>query len=65
MPERITIRDVLEAIRRRFGVRAQFPRPASRPSVDEWLEAVRERKVATGTRVPPDSILRARDADRR
>ena len=46
-------------------LRTELMRLASRPSVDEWLQAVRERKAAAGTRVHPDSILRARDADRR
>ena len=31
----------------------------------EWLEAVRERKALTETRVPPHRILDARDADRK
>ena len=78
MPVRITIRGVLEAVRDRLALhaarrhqsmqeflRAALVRVASRPSVDEWLAAVRERKAAAGTRVPPGSILRARDADRR
>ena len=46
-------------------LRAELVRLASRPSVDEWLQGVRERKAAAGTRVHPDSILRARDANRR
>ncbi len=78
MPVQITIRDVPEAVRDRLAVRAarqhqsmqgflraELVRLASRPSVDEWLEAVRERKAAAETRVPPSSILRERDADRR
>ena len=78
MPVQITIRDVPEAVRDQLAVRAarrhqsmqgflrsELMRLASRPSVDEWLQAVRERKAAAGTRVRPDSILRERDADRR
>ena len=78
MPVRITIRDVPEAVRDRLAVRAarrhqsmqeflraELVRLASRPWVDEWLQAVRERKAAAGPRVRPDSILHARDADRR
>ena len=78
MPVQITIRDVPEAVRDQIAVRAarqhqsmqgflraELVRIASRPSVTEWLQAVREGKAAAGTRVNPDSILRARDADRR
>ena len=78
MPVQITIRDVPEAVRDQLAVRAarqhqsmqgflraELVRLASRPSVAEWLQGVRERKAAAGTRVRPDSILRARDADRR
>ena len=78
MPVQITIRDVPEAVRDQLAVRAarrhqsmqgflrtELMRLASRPSVDEWLQTVRERKAAAGTRVRSDSILRERDADRR
>ena len=78
MPVQITIRDVPEAVRDALAVRAarqrqsmqgflrgELERLASRPSPAEWLERVRERKAAAGTRVPPASILRARDADRK
>ncbi|MCY4074278.1 MAG: hypothetical protein OXH04_02465 [Acidobacteria bacterium] len=78
MPVQITIRDVPEAVRDALAVRAarqrqsmqgflrgELERIASRPSVAEWLERVRERKAAAGTRVPAASILSARDADRR
>ena len=78
MPVRITIRDVPDAVRDRLAARAarrhqslqEFLRAelvllASRPSVDEWLQAVRESKAAAGTRIHPDRILRERDADRR
>ena len=34
-------------------------------AIDDVLDAIRERKAATGGRVPPSSILEARDADRR
>ena len=78
MPVQITIRDVPEAVRDQLAVRAarqhqsmqgflrgELVRLASRPSVTEWLDGVRERKAAAGTHVAPGSILRARDADRR
>lgn len=77
MPVQITIRGVPEHVRDEIAVRAalqrqsmqeflrcELERIASRPSVDEWLQAVRHRKRAAGTRVRPSSILRARNADR-
>ena len=45
-------------------LRGELERIASRPTVDEWLQEVRDRKDAAGTRVRPASILHARDADR-
>ena len=45
-------------------LRGELERIASRPSVDTWLQGVRERKAVAGTRVDPEQILRARDADR-
>ena len=78
MPVHITIRDVPDTVRDRLAaraarqrqslqefLRAELVRLASRPSIDEWLQAVRGRKAAAATRVSSDSILRARDADRR
>ena len=78
MPVQITIRDVPEAVRDAIAVRAarqrqsmqgflrgELERIASRPSAAEWLERIRERKSAAGTRVSVASILRARDADRK
>lgn len=77
MPVQITIRGVPEEVRDELAVRAarqrqsmqeylrgELARIASRPSVDDWLQGVRERKAVAGTRVDPDQILRARDADR-
>ena len=77
MPVQITIRDVPEEVRDQLAVRAALQRQSmqqflrgelerivSRPSVDEWLQGVRRRKEASGTRVTPSTILRARDADR-
>ena len=74
----ITIRGVPEDVRDRLALRAarqrrsmqgflrgELERIASRPSVEEWLQQVREHKKAAGTRVAPSAILRARDADRR
>ncbi len=77
MPVQITIRGVPEEVRDELAARAarqrqsmqeylrgELARIASRPSVDAWLQGVRERKAVTGTRVDPDQILRACDADR-
>lgn len=77
MPVQITIRGVPEHVRDELAVRAasqrqsmqeflrcELERIASRPSLDAWLRAVRERKEAAGSRVPRSVILRARDADR-
>ncbi len=78
MPVQITIRGVPEEVRDELAARAalqrqsmqeylrcELERLASRPSIGSWLEGVRQRKAAAGTRVRPASILRARDADRR
>ena len=45
-------------------LRSELSRIATRPSMDRWLETVRTRKNAAGTRVPPDTIVGARDVDR-
>ena len=78
MPVQITIRDVPEEVRDQLAARAalqrqsmqeflrgELERIASRPSIEEWLWGVRERKALTETRVPPHRILDARDADRK
>ena len=77
MPVQITIRRVPERVRDELAARAalrrqsmqeflrqELERIASRPSLDTWLQRVRERKEAAGTRVRSSSILRARNADR-
>ncbi len=77
MPVQITIRNVPEEVRDELAVRAarqrqsmqeflraELERIASRPSLAAWLHGVHERKTVAGTRVEPDQILRARDADR-
>ena len=78
MSVQITIRNIPEEVRDALAVRAaqrhqsmqgfllsELERMASRPSVDEVLRDIRVRKAAKGDRVPPASILEARDADRR
>ena len=77
MSVQITIRGVPEDVRDELAARAalrrqsmqeflrgELERIATRPSRDAWLQAVRDRKAAAGSRVRPSSILRARDADR-
>ena len=77
MAVQITIRGVPEAVRDELAVRTalkrqsmqeflrgELERIASRPSVEVWLQEVRERKAAMGTKVPTSAILAARDADR-
>lgn len=77
MAVQITIRGVPEEVRDELASRAatrrqsmqeylrcELERIASRPSVERWLDQVRERKNAAGTRVRASTILRARDADR-
>jgi hypothetical protein len=78
MSVQITIRDVPEAVRDELAARAalqrksmqeflrgELERIASRPSLERWLQSVRERKAAAGTRVPASRIVSALDADRR
>jgi len=78
MAIQITIRDVPEKVRDELAsraalqgksmqeyLRAELERIASRPSVDAWLEQVRKRKLAFGTRVSSTQIVKQRDADRR
>lgn len=65
------VRDELAARAAREGksmqeyLREQLERLAARPTIGAWLEQVRERKLAAKTRVPPDEILKHRDAGRR
>ena len=78
MAVRITIRGVPEGVRnwlaRRTArqrqsmqefLRGERERIAARPSVEEWLQRVRERKEAVGSRVSLRAILQVRDAERR
>lgn len=78
MPVQITIRNVSEDVRNELASRAalrgqsmqeflrgELERIASRPSNDVWLQEVRRRVEASGTRVSAADILRARDADRK
>lgn len=77
MAVQITIRNVPEEVRDELAARAALERKSmqeflrgelqrlvSRPSIAKWLEHVRERKAAAGTRIPAREILEHRDADR-
>lgn len=77
MSVQITIRGVPREVRDELAARAalqrqsmqeflrcELERIASRPSLGVWLQNVRDRKQAAGTRVLPSRILRARDGDR-
>jgi plasmid stability protein len=63
-------RDVLAARAARAGqslqeyVRAELNALAERPTPEDLWERARNRVRATGTRVPAEFILEARDADR-
>ncbi|MBA3839465.1 MAG: hypothetical protein M3515_04775 [Actinomycetota bacterium] len=65
------VRDVLAARAARAGksmqeyVRGMLVETAARPSVDEVIARARARVDATGARADADSILAAREVDRR
>lgn len=78
MAVQITIRNVPEEVRDELAARAarerksmqeylkgELERLAGRPTLDAWLERVRERKHAAGARITAKQILTQRDADRR
>ncbi len=78
MAVQITVRNVPEAVRDELAARAalahksmqeylrgELERLASKPSIDRWLERVRERQNTTRTRLPASEILRHLDAGRR
>ena len=76
MAVQITIRGVSDEVRDELAARAalarlsmqeylrrELERIASRPSLDRWLEEVRERKELAGTRVSARKILAAQDQE--
>ncbi len=78
MGVQITIRDVPETVRDELASRAaregrsmqEYLRNAleslaSKPSPDQWLASVRQRKRLSGARVSSDDIVEERDKDRR
>jgi hypothetical protein len=78
MAVQINIRDVPERVRDEIAaraalqgksmqefLRAELERLVARPSIDVWLQQLRNRKRATRTRVSSKQILETRSADRR
>lgn len=74
----ITIRDVPESVRDELAARAaregrsmqEYLRSslealASKPSPEQWLDQVQQRKLRTGATIPRDEIIRSRNVDRR
>jgi len=78
MAVRITIEGVPEEVRSELAARAalqgrsmqefllgELQRIAAHPTIETWLQGVRDRKEDSGSQVPADAILAARDVDRR
>ncbi len=78
MSIQITIRNVPKEVRDELASRAalqhqsmqeyllgELERIAARPTVDTWLQAVRERKVTAGSRIGAEQIIEARNTDRK
>lgn len=78
MAIQITIRGVPEEVRDGLKVRAasrgqsmqeylrgELERIVAKPTLDDWLAEVRARKRVSVNRVTTESILEARDADRK
>jgi hypothetical protein len=78
MTVQLTIRNIPKEVRDELASRAalqhksmqeflrgELERIASKPSIENWLQVVRERKQASGTLMPVEKILAARDTDRR
>lgn len=74
----ITVRDVPDAVRDELAARAAragkslqeylralFVETVAHPTVDDVIARARTRVETTGSRVRPESILDAKDADRR
>ena len=78
MPVAITIRNVPDAVRDELAARAarsgrslqeylaaELTDLASKPAVEDVVTSARARVRAAGRRIHPETILAARDADRR
>ncbi len=61
----LAARAALEGKSMQEYLRGELVRLAARPSRQDWLRKVRDRKRAADTRIPPELILEQRDADRR
>lgn len=78
MPRSVTIRDIPDDTHSELAaraalsgrslqeyLRAQLVELARRPDAEALLARIRQRKARTGGSLPPETILRYRDADRR
>jgi len=78
MGVQITIRDVPEAVRDELASRAalqgrsmqeylrySLTELAARPSPEQWLDRVRQRKSISATRLSSKDILEAKDSEKR
>lgn len=78
MPVQVTIRGVPEEVRDRLKMRAaargqsmqeylrgELERLAAKPTVEEWLASIGNRKRLSQNRVTTQNILRGRDPNRR
>ncbi|MEW6268570.1 MAG: hypothetical protein AB1689_04645 [Thermodesulfobacteriota bacterium] len=65
MRDELAVRAARERKSMQEYLKEQLERLAARPSLDTWLERVRQRKHAAPSRVPSKEILKHRDADRR
>lgn len=78
MSVNVTIRNVPDEVRDELADRAarqgrslqeylsrELQRLAGRPDAEAWLEQLRRRKAAEGSRLSAEEILAFRDADRR
>ena len=78
MAVQLTIRNVPEKVRDELASRAalqhksmqeflrcELERIASKPTVEAWMQSVRERKRVAGTHVPASKILEVRELDRK
>lgn len=65
------VRDELAARAERAGksmqeyLRGELERLARSPTIDSWVDTVRERKARYGCKVTSDQVLSALDADRK
>ena len=64
MRDQLAIRAALQRQSMQEFLRGELERIASRPTVETWLNAVRDRKFEADTRISSSDILPARDLGR-